>query len=150
MRSRGVGTPGPDRYPWYGRVHCRVGISFPAFRKGRMAHRILLVEDEVALRSLAARALRLEDYEVTEASDGFEAWGIAKMRRFDLVITDTHMPRLSGSEFVARVRDLHPTLPVLRICGSHYYVPQEIGVRTLFKPFTIDELTQMVRLMLAN
>jgi two-component system cell cycle sensor histidine kinase/response regulator CckA len=126
-----------------------VGIFFPAFRKGQMAHRILLVEDEVALRSLAARALRLEEYEVTEACDGFEAWAIAKKTRFDLIITDSQMPRLSGSEFVARVRDLHPTLPILRICGSRYYGPEEIGVRTLFKPFTIDDLTQMVGSMLA-
>jgi two-component SAPR family response regulator len=59
------------------------------------------------------------------------------------------MPRLSGSEFVARVRELHPTLPILRICGSHYYGPEEDGVRTLFKPFSIDDLTQVVGSMLA-
>jgi CheY-like chemotaxis protein len=115
-----------------------------------MAHRILLVEDEVALRSLAARALRLEEYEVTEACDGFEAWAIAKKTRFDLIITDSQMPRLSGSEFVARVRDLHPTLPILRICGSPYYGPEDIGVRTMFKHFTIDDLTRMVGSMLAD
>ena len=115
-----------------------------------MAPRILLVEDEDTLRSLAARALRLQEYEVTEACDGFEAWGLAKKTRFDLIITDSQMPRLSGSEFVARVRELHPTLPILRICGSHYFSPQEIGVRTLFKPFTIDDLTQVVGSMLAN
>jgi two-component system, cell cycle sensor histidine kinase and response regulator CckA len=115
-----------------------------------MAHRILLVEDHAVLLSLAARALRLEDYEVTEACDGFVAWGIAKKIRFDLIITDSQMPRLSGAEFVARVRELHPMLPVLRICGSHDAAPEELGVRTLFKPFTIDELTHMVSSMLAN
>ena len=52
-----------------------------------MAPRILLVEDEDTLRSLAARALRLQEYEVTEACDGFEAWGLAKKTRFDLIIT---------------------------------------------------------------
>jgi CheY-like chemotaxis protein len=134
----------------YRRVHSKAGTSCPALRKGQMAHRILLVEDEAALRSIAARALRGEAYEVTEASDGFEAWGLAKKTRFDLIITDSQMPRLSGSEFVARVRDLHPTLPILRICGSHYYGPQEVAVRTLFKPFTIDELTQIVGSMLVN
>jgi DNA-binding response OmpR family regulator len=114
-----------------------------------MAHRILLVDDEDTLRSIAARALRFKEYEVVEATDGFEAWGLAKKSRFDLVITDSQMPRLSGAEFVARVRDLHPTLPILRICGSRYYGPEEIGVRTLFKPFTIDDLTRMVGSMLA-
>ena len=113
-----------------------------------MAHRILLVEDQVSLRSHAARALRLEAYDVTEACDGFEAWGLAKKARFDLIITDSQMPPLSEVEFVARVRDLHPALPILRIYGSHYSGPEEIGVRTLFKPFTIDALTRMVGSML--
>jgi DNA-binding response OmpR family regulator len=44
-----------------------------------MAHRILLVDDEVTLRNLIARALR-KDYDVVEASDGFEAWGWLRKR----------------------------------------------------------------------
>jgi len=43
-----------------------------------MALRILLVEDEAALRSIAARALRSEEYEVIEAPDGLQAWKLAK------------------------------------------------------------------------
>jgi two-component system, cell cycle sensor histidine kinase and response regulator CckA len=80
-----------------------------------MAPRILLVEDEVALRSIATRALRLEAYEVIEACDGFEAWGFAKKTRFDLIITDSQMPRLSGSEFVAGSGISTPQCPS---CGS--------------------------------
>jgi hypothetical protein len=41
-----------------------------------MAHRILFADDEGTLRSIAARALRFKEYEVVEASDGFEAWGL--------------------------------------------------------------------------
>jgi two-component system OmpR family response regulator len=76
-----------------------------------MAHRILLVEDQAVLRTLAARALRFEEYEVVEASEGLQAWALAKASRFDLLITDSQMPRLGGSEFVARVRELHPRCP---------------------------------------
>jgi DNA-binding response OmpR family regulator len=115
-----------------------------------MAHRILLAEDEVALRSLAARALRSEEYEVIEAPDGLQAWALAKESQFDLLITDSRMPHLSGTQLAVLVRELHPRMPILRICGSRYSGPDEIGVRTLFKPFTIDELTQMVGSMLAN
>ena len=61
-----------------------------------MAPRVLLVDDEVTLRHIAARALCLEDYEVVEACDGIEAWDLARAHRFDLVITDSRMPRLSG------------------------------------------------------
>ena len=115
-----------------------------------MAPRILLVEDEVALRSLAARALRAEAYEVVEAHDGLEAWALAKHSRFDLLITDSRMPHLSGTQLSVLVRELYPTMPVLRLCGSHYFGPEEIGVRTLFKPFEIDVLVAAVRSLLAS
>ena len=70
-----------------------------------MAHRILLVDDEVALRTLVARALRFEEYEVVESADGLHAWQLVKERRFDLVITDSRMPPPSGSVLMARLRD---------------------------------------------
>ena len=115
-----------------------------------MAPRILLVEDEVALRSLAARALRAEEYEVVEALDGLAAWALAKRSPFDLLITDSRMPYLSGTQLAVLVRELYPTMPILRLCGSHYSGPEEIGVRTLFKPFEIDDLVATVRSLLAS
>ena len=129
-----------------------MGISFPAFRKGRMALRILLVEDEAALRSIAARALRSEEYEVIEAPDGLQAWKLAKESRFDLLITDSRMPHLSGTQLAVLVRELRPTMPILRISGSPDSGSKGMprGMATLFKPFTIDDLTRMVRSMLAS
>jgi DNA-binding response OmpR family regulator len=115
-----------------------------------MARRILLVEDEVAVRSIAARALRAKEYEVIEAADGLQAWALAKQSRFDLLITDSKMPHLSGTQLTVLVRELHPSIPILRICGSHSFGPEELGVRTLFKPFTIDELTRLVGSMLGS
>lgn len=103
-----------------------------------MAHRILFVDDEDTLRSIAARTLRFKEYEVVEASDGFEAWGLAKKTRFDLVITDSRMPPLSGAELMARLRELHPTLPILRLSDSRdsgsevecspYFGPSDLGL----------------------
>jgi CheY-like chemotaxis protein len=57
-----------------------------------MAGRIPLVEDDLAVRSFAACALRAEGYEVVEASDVLEAWAIAKQSRLDLLTTDSKMP----------------------------------------------------------
>ena len=115
-----------------------------------MAPRILLVEDEVALRGLGARALRAEAYEVVEAQDGLQAWALAKRSPFDLLITDSRMPHLSGTQLSVLVREVYPTMPVLRLCGSHYSGPEEIGVRILFKPFEIDVLVAAVRSLLAS
>ena len=117
-----------------------------------MAHRILFVDDEDTLRSIAARALRFKEYEVVEASDGFEAWGLAKKTRFDLVITDSRMPHLSGTQLAVLVRELRPTMPILRISGSpdsgSKGMPSSIA--TLFKPFRIDNLVATVRSLLAH
>lgn len=117
-----------------------------------MAHRILLVDDELTLRTMLARALRLEEYEVTEATDGFDGWALARQTRFDLVVTDNRMPRLSGPEFIGRLRELYPTLPILRLSGSHGAESAEMpsGVTTLFKPFEIEGLLDAVRFILAN
>ena len=117
-----------------------------------MAHRILFVDDEDTLRSIAARALRFKEYEVVEASDGFEAWGLAKKTRFDLVITDSRMPPLSGAELRARLRDLHPRLPILRLSDGHDAGSEEMpsGMATLFKPFESDDLVAAVGSLLAR
>jgi DNA-binding response OmpR family regulator len=116
-----------------------------------MTHRILLVDDEKALRSLLGRALRLEDYEVIEAADGFEAWALARDTRFDLIVTDNRMPRLNGPAFIIRVQERYPTLPILRISGSQGGSEDTVsGVTTLHKPFEIDALLEVVRSVLAN
>ena len=114
-----------------------------------MPPRILLVDDEDTFLSVAARALRFEGYEVVEAPDGLEAWAFARWTRFDLVITDNRMPHLSGTELVARLRELQPAPPILSLSGSHDR-PEETGVRTLFKPFSIDQLVAAVRSLLAH
>jgi two-component system sensor histidine kinase/response regulator len=114
-----------------------------------MLLRILLVDDEDTFLSIAARALRSNGYEVVEAPDGLEAWALAQWTRFDLVITDNRMPHLSGAELVARLRERQPTLPILRLSGSHDR-PEEGGVRTLFKPFSTDQLVAAVRSLLAH
>ena len=117
-----------------------------------MAHRILFVNDEDALRSNAARALRFKEYEVVEASDGLEAWALAKNTRFDLVITDSRMPPLSGAELMSRLRDLHPTLPILRLSEGHEVGSDGMpsGMATLFKPFEMDDLIAAVSSLLAQ
>jgi DNA-binding response OmpR family regulator len=58
-----------------------------------MAHRILLIDDEVTLRGIAARALRLEEYEVVD-----------QRTRFDLALTDRRLHHFSESELMTRLR----------------------------------------------
>src|SRR6185312_9119834 len=80
---------------------------------------ILLVEDEEAVRSFAARALRMRGYHVLEASGGEEALDIVKAGRDEihLLITDVVMPNMDGPTMVRHVKALKPDLAVIFMSG---------------------------------
>ena len=80
--------------------------------------RILVVDDEDAVRAVVSRALEEEGYEVSQARDGREALDrLARDGRVDLVLTDVVMPRLGGRELVERLAASHPDLPVIWMSG---------------------------------
>ncbi|MEO8201511.1 MAG: response regulator, partial [Gemmatimonadota bacterium] len=58
--------------------------------------KILVVDDEPAIRRLLVRMLRAAEYDVDEAEDGLAAWQLALSKNYDLIVTDSHMPRMSG------------------------------------------------------
>ena len=112
--------------------------------------RILLVEDEDAVRLFSARALRSKGYEVTEARTGEVALEILKDKSFDLLVTDMVMPKVDGATLIREARKENPDLPV--ICMSGYTreaVANEVAelpmVRFLSKPFSLKQLTASVR-----
>ena len=81
--------------------------------------RILVVVDEPMVCALTARGLRQRGYEVIEASDGMIGYELACAQSFDLVVTDSRMPNLNGTELVAWLRLLNPNLPIIHISGSY-------------------------------
>ncbi|UCD17352.1 MAG: response regulator [Candidatus Zixiibacteriota bacterium] len=104
---------------------------------------ILVVDDEEVMREFLYEVL--EDFEVEKASDGDEAITKLKARRFDLVITDMKMPRVTGEEVVGFVRKMYPDSKVIVISGysSLHSVTSTVGYGIdafLSKPFTINQL----------
>jgi two-component system response regulator MprA len=75
--------------------------------------RVMLVEDDDALRGAVGRALRLEGYEVDEASDGAEALARLTTLRAGLVVLDVLMPEMDGLTVCQRLRELGDRTPVL-------------------------------------
>lgn len=106
--------------------------------------RILVVDDEVTLRSLIARAFRERGYDVVEMTDGIGGLDAVRSSTlpFDLVITNSRMPRLSGPQLADWLRQEYPTLPIIHISGSHGDPPRSLppDVPTLFKPFNLWDL----------
>jgi len=79
--------------------------------------RLLLVDDNKL--GLSARKVVLEElgYEVHTVLDAEDALALAACHSFDLVITDYKMPRMCGTEFIRRLREFRPAVPVVMISG---------------------------------
>jgi PAS domain S-box-containing protein len=113
--------------------------------------RILLVEDNPAVRGVASTSLRRAGYKVTEASDAEAALEIFQRdtTQFDLLISDAVMPGMSGPELIALVVKLRPGLPILLMSGYSETVLTQHGigddVSLVSKPFTPSELAKHVR-----
>ena len=115
--------------------------------------RILVVDDEANAVNLVGAILRREGYDVTSATDGD-----AGLRRFqeyapDLVLLDVTLPKLSGFDVLARIRE-SSAVPIVMLSALHEERDKarcrRLGADDyLVKPFGIDELVGRVRAALA-
>ncbi|MEA2903946.1 MAG: hypothetical protein QOI12_1333 [Alphaproteobacteria bacterium] len=113
--------------------------------------RILIAEDEEALRTLVARALAIDGHDVTTANDGAEALDLLTREQgaFELLLTDIRMPIMDGIALaLAAARD-HPALVILLMTGFADQRERTSGLDTLIhdvitKPFTLGAIRAAV------
>ncbi len=116
---------------------------------------ILLVEDEKVVRHLVAEILENSGYTVLQAADGPSALELLRRHAgtLDLLLTDVVMPGMSGPEVAQAVTSMRPRTHVLYTSGytdsaiGHHGV-LEPGIAFLQKPFSADDLTRKVRVLL--
>jgi len=114
--------------------------------------RIMVVDDEPAVREITGQMLERLGYEVETHSGAMEA--LASFERdpkgFDLVITDRTMPYMTGEELVGKVLQIRPAMPVILCSGRDGEGKAgKAGIRkTLRKPFRLRELAKTVRRVL--
>ncbi len=113
---------------------------------------VLLVEDEDAVRSFAARALQLRGYTVVEAASGEEALDLLKdgSLEVDILLSDVIMPGLDGPAWVREARKTRPDTKVVFMSGytEDAFSGGDSGIPDagfLPKPFSLPELTQKVK-----
>jgi two-component system KDP operon response regulator KdpE len=116
------------------------------------AKRILIAEDEMALRDFVSRNLRVRGFKVLEASNGLEALAVWEQEEFHLLILDIMMPRMDGLEVCRRVRE-HSTVPIIVLTAldaeSNKVAALDLGADDyLTKPFGVEELLARVRAVL--
>jgi two-component system alkaline phosphatase synthesis response regulator PhoP len=118
-----------------------------------MSHQILLVEDDLALRTLLRDAFTSDGHGVTVASDGDEALAALRARAFDLCVLDVLLPGPSGLEVLQALRKRDQRTPVLlltaRSAESDKVLGLELGADDyVTKPFSLRELRARVRVLL--
>ncbi len=112
--------------------------------------RILVIDDDDQIRRVLRRALEAEGHEVLEAGNGKTALRVHRTSPAELVITDIHMPEMSGIELATSIRKIRPETKVLFISGYSVraFSPQtgtEMGAAFLQKPCMPHLLSRKVR-----
>jgi two-component system response regulator MprA len=115
--------------------------------------RVLVVDDEPAVRRALERALRLESYDVELAADGEEALDRLVTSPVDAVVLDVLMPRLDGLEVVRRMRQGGDKTPVLMLTARDAIDDRVAGLDVgaddyLVKPFALRELQARLRALI--
>ncbi len=116
---------------------------------------VLIVDDELVIAKMAAKALERRGYRTTIRTSSVEALALfqSKTDQFDLVITDMTMPNLTGELLAAEMLKLRPDLPVILCTGFSKKISDHtvaaLGIRSLImKPFSTRDLLNTVRRVL--
>ncbi|MGW2224787.1 response regulator transcription factor [Streptomyces formicae] len=119
----------------------------------REQQRILIVDDEPAVREALQRSLAFEGYATEVAVDGADALEKAAAHRPDLVVLDIQMPRMDGLTAARRLRATGTTTPILMLTARDTVGDRVTGLDAgaddyLVKPFELDELFARIRALL--
>jgi two-component system, OmpR family, response regulator PhoP len=115
--------------------------------------RILVIEDEVALRSQLMARLTAEGYRCEATGDGAEGLYLASEYPFDVALVDLGLPTISGTEIIRGLRAAGSLLPILVLTARGRWQDKVEGLEAgaddyLAKPFEVDELLARLRALL--
>ena len=118
-----------------------------------MAARVLVVDDDDAIRTTLARSLGAEGYAVDVAANGRDALQVARDRSPDLVVLDLMLPGIAGLDVCRRLRAAEQHLPIVLLTARDAVADRVTGLEAgaddyLVKPFAFEELLARVRVCL--
>lgn len=115
--------------------------------------KILIIEDEEAMRNGLRDNLEIENYEVDEAEDGLAGLEKIKNNNFDLILLDVMMPGMSGFDVCKRVRSMGNSTPIILLTAKGEEIDKVLGLELgaddyITKPFSLRELLARVKAIL--
>ena len=114
---------------------------------------ILVVEDEEKIRSALVDFLEFHNFEVTEAADGLEAERITAEKRFDLILLDLMLPKISGEQLCSKWRSDGLQTPIIMLTAKGQEKEKVAGLNLgaddyITKPFSLEELLARINAVL--
>ena len=121
----------------------------------RLAHRILVADDDIPILQLNVKALSVSGYHVQAVEDGDAAWEALIAVKYDLLITDNNMPKMTGLELIQRLHTARVAFPVILATGlvPEYEFEKNPLLKPaaiLLKPYSMDKLLGTVREVLGT
>jgi len=122
--------------------------------QANLRHRILVIDQDRDLRLMYTDALARPGYHVDAAEDGAVGWEALQVNRYNLLITENDMPRLTGVDLVRKLHSARMGLPI--IMAAERLPTDELArnpllqlAATLSKPFYISQLLETVKTVLS-
>jgi two-component system, chemotaxis family, chemotaxis protein CheY len=113
--------------------------------------KILAIDDSASMRQMVNFTLKSAGFDVTDACDGVEALKIAKLSKFDVIISDVNMPNMDGLTLVKKLRSLenYKFIPILMLTTESSQEKKQAGRAAgatgwIVKPFNPDQLLATV------
>jgi CheY-like chemotaxis protein len=110
--------------------------------------RILIVDDEFAIRDAFQQWFTYRGYDADYASDGIEAVEMCAANTYTIITMDLEMPRMNGMEAIHRIKKIRPEIPIIVLTG-HFSGSDAAALskaaRILIKPLSLPELEEHIQ-----
>ncbi|MFE3867800.1 response regulator transcription factor [Flavobacterium sp. LS2P90] len=116
---------------------------------------ILIVEDEVGIVQFLKQGLEEEGYKITFAPDGLQGFELIQKEKFDLILLDWMLPKMTGLELCKAVRLKDNSTPIIFLTAKDTLQETLEGLKAgandyIKKPFSFDELTERIKIHFRN
>ena len=117
--------------------------------------RILIVEDEEGIVQFLKQGLEEENYQVSAATNGLDGLILFQNEKFDLVLLDWMLPKMTGLQVCKKIRETNSKIPIIFLTAKDTVQETVEGLKTgandyIKKPFSFDELVERIKVQLRD